>query len=92
MLLTGINAIEFCLREEFIELYEKMYKELIEINEVAAAKKLCCYIHDVDCELKWAQRKHINLVSSDYSIGYILGEQDHLHDWYKKRMKHYDKY
>ena len=73
------------------DLYEKMHKELMEIGEVAAANKLSCYIHDTDCELKWAQRKHIDLLTSDYSIGYILGEQDHLHDWYKRKMKH-DKY
>lgn len=75
--------------EETKTLYEKMYKELMEIGEVAAAKRLCRNIHDVDKELKWAQRKHINLVTSDYDIGYILGEQDHLHDWYKER---YDKH
>ena len=78
--------------QETKTMYEKAYKDLMDLGEVAAAKKICCYIHDVDCELKWAQRKHINLVSADYSIGYILGEQDHLHDWYKKRMKGYDKH
>ena len=70
------------------ELYQNMYDELIGLGEVAAAKKLCCYIHAVDKELKWAQRKHIDLVAADYGIGYILGEQQHLHDWYKEKMKH----
>lgn len=73
--------------QETKDLYQKMYKELCEIGEVAAAKKICKFIRDVDCELKWAQRKHLNLVTVDYDIGYILGEQDHLHDWYKEKMK-----
>lgn len=73
--------------EETKDLYEKMYNELIALGEVAAAKKICCLIHDVDCELKWAQRKHIDLVASDYSISFILGCQDRLHDWYLEKMK-----
>ena len=72
------------------DLYQQMYRELMDIGEVAAAEKVSCFICSVDKELKWAQRKHINLVAADYSIGYILGEQDHLHDWYVKKMKHYD--
>jgi hypothetical protein len=67
-------------------LYQKMYTEAMNIGEVAAAKKIACYICGVDKELKWAQRKHLNLLSADYDIGYILGEQDHLHDWYKEKM------
>lgn len=66
--------------------YEQMYKELQDINEVAAAEKISCLIRDVDCELKWAQRKHISLATSDYDMGYILGQQDWLHDWFKERM------
>ena len=72
--------------KETKELYENMYNELLDMGEVAAAHKLSCYIHDVDCELKWAQRRHIDLLASDYSISHILGEQKYLHDWYKKRM------
>lgn len=70
-------------------LYQNMYDELIGLGEVAAAKKLCCYIHATDKELQWATRKHIDLVSADYDIGYILSQQDHLHDWYKEKMHDY---
>ena len=73
-------------------LYEQAYIDLLDLGEVAAAKKIACYVCAVDRELKWAQRKHINLVTADYSISYILGEQDYLHDWYKDKMKHYDKH
>lgn len=72
--------------KETKDLYERMYIELLDMGEAAAANKVACFVHDVDCELKWAQRKHIDLVTADYDIGYILGEQDYLHDWYKKRM------
>ena len=72
--------------EETKDLYEKMYGELLAIGESAAARKIMCFIQDVDCELKWAQRKHINLVTSDYSISYILGQQDQLHDWYMEKI------
>lgn len=75
--------------QETKNLYERMYQELMSIGEVASAKKICCYIMDVDKELKWATRKHIDLVTADYDIGYILGEQDHLHDWYKEKMHDY---
>lgn len=72
--------------QETKEMYQKAYKDAMEIGEVAAAKKICCLIEAVDCELKWAQRRHINLVTADYDIGYILGEQQYLHDYYKDMM------
>lgn len=73
--------------KETKDFYESMVTELIDMGEQSAAKKVACLLHDVDCELKWAQRRHINLLSADYDIGYILGEQDYLHDYYKKAMK-----
>lgn len=33
------------------QLYQDMYKELVDIGEIAAAEKIACYIGDVDCEL-----------------------------------------
>lgn len=55
-----------------------MYKELIDINEVAAAQRITRLIKDVDKELKHAQHLHLLLKTSDYSIDYILVEQDKL--------------
>ena len=72
--------------QETKDLYEKMHKELMEIGEVAAAEKIACFVKAVDDELKQAHRKHINLVTADYSIEYILMEQDCLHDKYKGKM------
>ena len=74
-------------------MYERMHSALMELGEVGAAKKICCCLMSTEKELKWAQRKHIDLVTADYDIGYILGQQDHLHDWYKDKMRHaYDKH
>lgn len=72
--------------EETKDLYEKMYTEAMNLGEVASAKKIACFVHDVDKELKWAQRKHINLLTADYSMSYILGEQNWLYDKYKEKM------
>ena len=69
------------------DFYESMYIELLDLGEVAACKKMACLVKAVDKELKWAQRHHINLVTADYSISYIMGMQDTWHDWYKKRME-----
>lgn len=79
--------------QETKALYEKAYKDLMELGEVAAAKQIACLICDVGKELKWAQRKHIDLLTADYEIGFILGCQDNLHDWYVDKMRHcYDKH
>lgn len=72
--------------EETKQLYERMYKELMELNEVAAAEKISCFICDVDKELKCAQRRHLTLQSSDFSMDFILFEQDALHDCYKEKL------
>lgn len=69
------------------DFYQQMYKELMDLGEVAAANKISCFLCGVDKELKHAQRHHINLKSADFSIDYMLFEQDNLHDCYKEKMK-----
>lgn len=68
-------------------LYEQMYRELIDAKAEAAAIFLQQFIKDVDCELKWAERKAIELDAVDYSLAFIIGEQTKLHDKYKGKMK-----
>lgn len=65
--------------------YEQMYKELLDLDEIASARKVGEIIEDVTDELKWVQRKKLDLMSADYGIGYILGEQQHYHDFYKEK-------
>ena len=62
------------------------YRELMANKEEAAAIFLQDFIKDVDCELKFAERKSIELNSVDYSLAYIIGEQKRIHDKYKDRM------
>lgn len=72
--------------KETKELYQKAYRDLMDANEEAAALFLEDYIKDVDCELKWAERKAIELNDVDYSLAFIMGEQKRLHDKYKRKM------
>ena len=79
--------------EETKKKYEKAYTDFMEMGEIVAAKEIACYAHNSAKELKYARRKHLDLVACDYSISYILGEQERLHDWYKEEMgKVYDKH
>lgn len=57
------------------DLYESMYAELLNENEIAAAKFVCGYVQNVDNELKEAEKVHINLETVGYDIGYILSNQ-----------------
>ena len=66
--------------------FEEAYSELCAQDHVASALFIKEFIKDVDCELKYAERKHIDLMSVDYDMPYILGEQKALHDKYKKML------
>jgi len=67
--------------------YEMKYKELMEINEVAAALKVKDLICDVDCELKKAEQYHLNKVATGYNMEGIIAEQHKKHKKYKEKMK-----
>lgn len=57
------------------DLYESMYAELLNENEIAAASFVLEYVKDVDRELKDAEKMHIDLESVGYDIGFILSNQ-----------------
>ena len=90
---TKRNAVKTAIEswveweEKTKDMYEQMYHELMNLGEVAAAQKISCFLCDVDKELKYAQRKHITLKATDYSIDFIEFEQENLHDCYKEKMK-----
>lgn len=63
-----------------------MYKELVDIGEIAA-EKIACYICDVDCELKYAERKHLDLESINYDLPTIVIEQHDLHEKYRQKLE-----
>lgn len=68
-------------------LYEKMYVELHNLGEIAAADEVRCYICDVSEELKHAEKKMIKLISLDYSIGTIINWQQPMYKKFKKELK-----
>lgn len=69
------------------KLYQDMYRELMSLGEVASANTFAECVTDVDRELKYAQRKHITLMSVDYDIDYIVMEQDALHEEFKEATR-----
>ena len=66
-------------------LYHSLYKELMEAGDVTGALKVGELAQDVEDELKWIHRKQLDLAAVDYSMAYILDEQDYYHDFYKKK-------
>ena len=68
------------------ETLERMYCELLDLNEISTAIFISKFIEDVDCELKWAERKRLDLMSVDYDMTYILEQQKRLHDKYKSML------
>ena len=73
--------------KETKELYEKMYKELCDIDEIAAACKIKELICDVDCELKYAEREALKLKAIDYDLNSVYLCQDEMHKKYKKKTE-----
>lgn len=90
---TKRNAIKTGLTKwvtwerETKKLYERMYKELMEIDEVASACKIKCLLKDVDCELKKAERYWLNKEATGYDMSDIIQEQHKKHKKYKCKMQ-----
>lgn len=84
---TKRNAIKSGLtmwhdwEKETKKLYEKMYKELMDIGEVASALYVKDCICDVDEELKSVERYMLNKMAIDFDLAVIIPEQ---HDWHQK--------
>lgn len=73
--------------EETKELYQAMYKELINLGEVASACKVMELVKNVDCELKKAQRYYLSKKAIDYDLSSIIAEQTEWHEEYKCKEK-----
>lgn len=68
-------------------LYERLYKEAMEIGEVASACKIKCLVKDVDCELKNVERYYLNKEATNYDLGGIIAEQKSKHRKYQHKME-----
>lgn len=69
------------------KLYEQYYKELIALNEEAAAFELKKYIIDVDYELAEAEQQLLFLNAMDFSMPDIIVEQDKIYQDYIDKLK-----
>lgn len=69
------------------KLFETSYKELYELDEVAAAIKIGEFLNETSKELAVAQSKQIYLASADYDMTLISEEQEMLYNKYKKEIE-----
>ena len=69
------------------DLYQQMYKELLDLGEVASANLIMTFVEDVDCELKKVERYMLNKMSTGFDMVGIMEEQSRKHDKYKKKME-----
>lgn len=68
------------------QLYEYVYRELINNGDVAFSIELSQYIKDVDYELAQAYQCWLDLKGVDYDMEYILTEQKELQLNYDKKI------
>lgn len=68
-------------------LYETCASYLLAWRNIADYEELCCYIKDVDEELKCLERLYIELQAVEYDMTYIETLQEEYHDRYKEKTK-----
>ena len=73
--------------KETKDLYEKMYKELIMLNEINDAKFIEKLICDVTHEWAQAKEEYLNIKAVDFDIEYVLMEQCEKEKIFKEKMK-----
>ena len=89
---TKRNAVETAIKrwvsweKETKSMLEEGIKSLCEAGKMADAMFLKKFLKSVDCELKYAERKMIELQDVNYDIGFIMQEQECIHDKYIKKM------
>lgn len=87
---TGIvNGFEKWINweTETLKLYQSLHKELVDLNEVAAALELEEYIKDVSEELSVASQKLLELKIVDFNLSNIIDEQSAIYEKYSKKIK-----
>lgn len=83
---NGLN-LWIAWEQETKKLYEQMYKELMDINEIADTEMIRCLIEDVSCELKKAEKYQLNKKAIDYDLISIVGEQHELKCKYAEKIQ-----
>lgn len=69
------------------ELYERSYKELLELGEIAAAMEIGKLVKCASKELKHINREMLSLAAIDYDLSAICESQHEIHEKYKRMMK-----
>ena len=67
--------------------YSTIYKNLLDINNIADALEVQKYLKDVDDELANAEQKKIYLESMNYDMPNIIAEQETLFLEYSNKLK-----
>ena len=83
---TGFNKWSSWEKDTKV-LYEKMYQELMLLNEVSAATFVKQLIEEVNEEHAAACQKNLELKSIDYNLVDIMMEQGHLKHKYVKKIE-----
>ena len=63
-------------------------KRMYDSGNIADALFVNKLLKDVTHELKYAERKLVDLISTNYDMSYIVETQTELHDHYKDRIEH----
>lgn len=82
------NGLEQWIRweTETLTKLQQAQLDLYDDGEVASALFINKFIKNVECELKDAKKKQIELAAVEYDMSYILGEQKRIHDEYKSML------
>lgn len=72
---------------EVKNLYQNLYREAINLNEISAAKEIECLLLDVTEELKNAQQKQIELKIVDSDMVFVQEEQEAIYKKYIEKIK-----
>lgn len=67
-----------------LRLYSIMYKELITLNEVAAANMVRKIIKEVDDELALAKQEYLELKAIEFDLVEVMSKQEEKYDKYRR--------
>lgn len=90
---TKRNAVKTGLEKwaswekDTLDLYSKMYQELLSLGEIADAEYLACLIKNVNDELAHANTELIDKKTCDFDIACILGDQEEKCRKYCEKIK-----
>jgi hypothetical protein len=73
------------------DLYFKMYKEILTLDEPLAADYVMKLMNDVNCEIQCAEKKLLKLTSVGFDLSYIYSEQDRILEKYSCPIDKVDK-